>query len=191
MGRRKIEIKMVKDSGSRQVTFSKRRTGLFKKANELATLCAVQIAIIVFSPGGKPFSYGNPTVESVTRRFLNEGPKPKVAARGYEKKKQEAKIRKLNHKLNCLLKQLQAEENKGAMLDKLFRARGLKPLNELSIDELMKRKSELEDLKDRVRRHQTEMEASSSLLLLSRKPVKENAQYLSKKAKNGTCNSTT
>ncbi|CAI0415295.1 unnamed protein product [Linum tenue] len=34
-------MKMVTDRSCRQVTFSKRRTGLFKKANELATLCAV------------------------------------------------------------------------------------------------------------------------------------------------------
>ncbi|CAI0451924.1 unnamed protein product [Linum tenue] len=73
MGRRKIEMKMVTDRSCRQVTFSKRRTGLFKKANELATLCAVQIAIIVFSPGGKPFSFGNPGVEPVVGRFLNRG----------------------------------------------------------------------------------------------------------------------
>ncbi|CAN1298433.1 Agamous-like MADS-box protein AGL29 [Linum perenne] len=52
MGRRKIEMTMVKDKSCRQVTFSKRRIGLFKKDHELTTLCAVQIAILVF-PCGK------------------------------------------------------------------------------------------------------------------------------------------
>ncbi|KAB1221360.1 Agamous-like MADS-box protein AGL61 [Morella rubra] len=71
MGRRKIEMKMVKDNNCRQVTFSKRRTGLFKKANELATLCGADVAIVVFSPGGKPFSFGHPSVGSVSDRFLS------------------------------------------------------------------------------------------------------------------------
>ncbi|KAJ6936612.1 Agamous-like MADS-box protein AGL61 [Populus alba x Populus x berolinensis] len=69
MGRRKIEMEMVKDSNSRQVTFSKRRTGVFKKANELATLCGVQIAIIVFSPGGNHFHLATPMSSLWLRGF--------------------------------------------------------------------------------------------------------------------------
>lgn len=40
-------MKKIADKNSRYVTFSKRRSGLFKKAAEIATLCAAQIAIIV------------------------------------------------------------------------------------------------------------------------------------------------
>ncbi|XWS12384.1 hypothetical protein CRYUN_Cryun37aG0085500 [Craigia yunnanensis] len=71
-------MEMVKNSSSRQVTFSKRRSGLFEKANKLATLCAAQVAVVVLSPGGKPFSFGHPSVEAVTQRFLNQDAKPKV-----------------------------------------------------------------------------------------------------------------
>ncbi|TXG55895.1 hypothetical protein EZV62_017208 [Acer yangbiense] len=39
MGRGKIEIKRIENANSRQVTFSKRRAGLLKKAQELAILC--------------------------------------------------------------------------------------------------------------------------------------------------------
>uniref|UniRef100_A0A1J3H8J6 Agamous-like MADS-box protein AGL61 n=2 Tax=Noccaea caerulescens TaxID=107243 RepID=A0A1J3H8J6_NOCCA len=72
MGRRKIKMEMVQDMNTRQVTFSKRRTGLFKKASELATLCNAELGIVVFSPGGKPYSYGKPNLDAVTERFMRE-----------------------------------------------------------------------------------------------------------------------
>ncbi|KAK9286442.1 hypothetical protein L1049_014839 [Liquidambar formosana] len=72
MGRQKIEITKIKIKNHLQVTFSKRRSGLFKKASELCTLCGVEIGIIVFSPAGKAFSFGHPNVESIVDRFLLE-----------------------------------------------------------------------------------------------------------------------
>ncbi|XP_039156193.1 MADS-box transcription factor 23-like [Eucalyptus grandis] len=50
MGRRKVEIRRIADKSSRQVTFSKRRGGLMKKARELAVLCDVDVALVVFQP---------------------------------------------------------------------------------------------------------------------------------------------
>ncbi|XP_072980473.1 agamous-like MADS-box protein AGL61 [Typha angustifolia] len=69
-GRQKIEIKRIASEEARQVCFSKRRVGLFKKANELSILCGAEIGIVVFSPAGKPFSFGHPSVSSVVDRFL-------------------------------------------------------------------------------------------------------------------------
>ncbi|KAB1206671.1 MADS-box protein AGL24 [Morella rubra] len=57
MTRRKIEIKRIDKKTARQVTFSKRTKGLFKKAMELSTLCDAEIALIVFSATGKLFEY--------------------------------------------------------------------------------------------------------------------------------------
>ncbi|CAA6657720.1 unnamed protein product [Spirodela intermedia] len=54
------------------VSFSKRRSGLFKKAAELAILCGAEIAAVVFSPAGKPFSFGHPSVEAIADRLLAE-----------------------------------------------------------------------------------------------------------------------
>ncbi|CAH9101921.1 unnamed protein product [Cuscuta epithymum] len=68
-GRQKIEIKTIQNHASRQVTFSKRRAGIFKKAAELSVLCGAQVAVIVFSPKGKVFTFGDPSMESVLRRF--------------------------------------------------------------------------------------------------------------------------
>ncbi|KAL2503620.1 Protein TRANSPARENT TESTA 16 [Abeliophyllum distichum] len=57
MGRGKIEVKRIENKTSRQVTFSKRRTGLMKKTHELSVLCDAQIGLIVFSTKGKLFEY--------------------------------------------------------------------------------------------------------------------------------------
>ncbi|CAL5370418.1 unnamed protein product [Camellia sinensis] len=57
MGRGKVQLKRIEDKNSRQVTFSKRRTGLIKKARELSILCDVEIALIVFSARGKLYQF--------------------------------------------------------------------------------------------------------------------------------------
>ncbi|KAK2635718.1 hypothetical protein Ddye_030510 [Dipteronia dyeriana] len=57
MGRGKIEIKRIENSTTRQVTFSKRRSGLLKKTHELSVLCDAQIGLIIFSSTGKLFQY--------------------------------------------------------------------------------------------------------------------------------------
>lgn len=59
MVRQKIQIKKIDNLTTRQVTFSKRRRGLFKKAQELSTLCDAEIALIVFSATGKLFEYSS------------------------------------------------------------------------------------------------------------------------------------
>ncbi|KAK4424272.1 Agamous-like MADS-box protein [Sesamum alatum] len=72
-GRKKIEIKKIENLSNRQVTFSKRRVGLFKKASELCILSGAEIAIIVHSLGKRVFSFGHPTPDSVVDRFLSGG----------------------------------------------------------------------------------------------------------------------
>ncbi|KAM0824180.1 hypothetical protein ACQ4PT_070381 [Festuca glaucescens] len=80
-GRRKIEIRRIERKEARQVCFSKRRPGLFKKAGELATLCGAEVAAVAFSPGGNAFSFGHPSVESVLGRFHpSNSPEAQAAA---------------------------------------------------------------------------------------------------------------
>lgn len=71
-GRKKIPMEKIKKKEALQVSFSKRRKGLFKKIGELSVLCGAQVASIVFSPGNKPFSFGSPSVDHVIQRFLQE-----------------------------------------------------------------------------------------------------------------------
>ncbi|GKA73359.1 agamous-like MADS-box protein AGL62 [Tanacetum coccineum] len=69
-GRKKIEIKKIEENNNRQVTFSKRRNGLFKKAAELCVLTGAKIAIIVNSPGGRVFAFGHPNVDALINTYL-------------------------------------------------------------------------------------------------------------------------
>ncbi|KAL0658919.1 hypothetical protein Bca4012_079504 [Brassica carinata] len=59
MVRGKIEIKRIENQTSRQITFSKRRKGLLKKAHELSVLCDAQVAAIVFSQKGKLYEFAS------------------------------------------------------------------------------------------------------------------------------------
>ncbi|XP_037446139.1 agamous-like MADS-box protein AGL29 [Triticum dicoccoides] len=69
-GRKKIPVERIEDANRLQVCFSKRRKGLVKKAFELSVLCGAQVALIVFSPAGKPYTYGHTSVDAVLDRFL-------------------------------------------------------------------------------------------------------------------------
>ena len=60
MGRGKIEIKRIDNATNRQVTFSKRRSGLFKKAKELAIiLCDAEVGLVVFSSTGRLYDFAS------------------------------------------------------------------------------------------------------------------------------------
>ncbi|XP_058077423.1 agamous-like MADS-box protein AGL15 isoform X2 [Magnolia sinica] len=69
MGRGKIEIKRIENATSRQVTFSKRRVGLLKKAQELAILCDAEVALIIFSSTGKLFEFSNSGMNKTLSRY--------------------------------------------------------------------------------------------------------------------------
>ncbi|KAL0670243.1 hypothetical protein Bca4012_032947 [Brassica carinata] len=69
MGRGKIVIKRIDDSTSRQVTFSKRRKGLIKKAKELAILCDAEVGLIIFSNTDKVYDFASSSMKSAIERF--------------------------------------------------------------------------------------------------------------------------
>ncbi|KAI3685936.1 hypothetical protein L1987_79605 [Smallanthus sonchifolius] len=69
MGRGKIVIRRIDNSTSRQVTFSKRRSGLLKKAKELAILCDAEVGVIIFSSTAKLHEFSNTSMKSVIDRY--------------------------------------------------------------------------------------------------------------------------
>ena len=73
-GRQKIEMKKMSNESNLQVTFSKRRSGLFKKASTFCTLCGAYVALIIFSPSEKVFSFGHPNSGTIIDRFLSQIP---------------------------------------------------------------------------------------------------------------------
>ncbi|KAG6406736.1 hypothetical protein SASPL_134345 [Salvia splendens] len=69
MGRGKIVIRRIDNSTSRQVTFSKRRSGLLKKAKELSILCDAEVGLIVFSSTEKLYDFASTSMKSVIERY--------------------------------------------------------------------------------------------------------------------------
>lgn len=93
MGRRKIEIKAIKDDRNRSVyvfpvqaqqiariwasanlllinsTFLKRKGGLFKKAHELSVLCSVDVAVIIFGNNKKLYEYSSSDIGEILTRY--------------------------------------------------------------------------------------------------------------------------
>ncbi|KAK9287896.1 hypothetical protein L1049_016339 [Liquidambar formosana] len=70
-GKKKKDIVKLECPKKRYVTFSKRHKRLYQKASTLCTLCDAQVAIIVFSPSGKPYEFGHPFVDSIIYHYLN------------------------------------------------------------------------------------------------------------------------
>jgi len=73
MGRRKIEIKAIKDDRNRSVTFLKRKGGLFKKAHELSVLCSVDVAVFVFGNNKKLYEYSSNDMRDLIARYQFHG----------------------------------------------------------------------------------------------------------------------
>ncbi|CAI8610158.1 unnamed protein product [Vicia faba] len=70
MGRGRVQLKRIENKINRQVTFSKRRSGLLKKAHEISVLCDAEVALIVFSTKGKLFEYSSdPCMERILERY--------------------------------------------------------------------------------------------------------------------------
>uniref|UniRef100_A0A7N0ZRF6 Uncharacterized protein n=1 Tax=Kalanchoe fedtschenkoi TaxID=63787 RepID=A0A7N0ZRF6_KALFE len=70
MGRGRVQMKRIENKINRQVTFSKRRTGLLKKANEISVLCDAEVALIIFSTKGKLFDYATDScMERILERY--------------------------------------------------------------------------------------------------------------------------
>uniref|UniRef100_A0A0E0DYW9 MADS-box domain-containing protein n=1 Tax=Oryza meridionalis TaxID=40149 RepID=A0A0E0DYW9_9ORYZ len=69
MARERREIRRIESAAARQVTFSKRRRGLFKKAEELAVLCDADVALVVFSSTGKLSQFASSNMNEIIDKY--------------------------------------------------------------------------------------------------------------------------
>ena len=69
MGRKKIQISKITDERNRQVTFTKRKFGLMKKAYELSVLCDCEIALIIFNSSNKLFQYASTDMDKILLKY--------------------------------------------------------------------------------------------------------------------------
>ncbi|PRQ59994.1 putative transcription factor MADS-MIKC family [Rosa chinensis] len=69
MVRGKIQMKRIENATSRQVTFSKRRNGLLKKAYELSVLCDAEVAVIIFSQNGRLYEFSSSDMQKTINQY--------------------------------------------------------------------------------------------------------------------------
>ncbi|KAG5632435.1 hypothetical protein H5410_004152 [Solanum commersonii] len=69
-GKRKIELNLIESERARTISFSKRKKTLFQDAEKLANRSGYEVGVMLFSPGGKPFSCGSTSIEDIIDKFL-------------------------------------------------------------------------------------------------------------------------
>ncbi|KAI9079298.1 hypothetical protein K1719_038783 [Acacia pycnantha] len=121
MTRRKIQIKKIDSITARQVTFSKRKKGLFKKAEELSTLCDAEIALLVFSSTGKLFDYASSSMQQVIERYDQHSANQRVGRSSVDLQLEgdENKLSKVVAKRIRELRRLNGEELQECTLEEL------------------------------------------------------------------------
>ncbi|KAJ4827719.1 hypothetical protein Tsubulata_018043 [Turnera subulata] len=118
-GKQKIEIKEIENDVTKLTTFSKRRSGITRKASNLATLTGAHVAVGIYSPGGKLYTFGSSSFESVTNRFLGMETSDfcdnTVLTLGAQR---QSRIDDLNQQVNQLMQKLGEEKKKKKVMKK-------------------------------------------------------------------------
>ncbi|XP_030953546.1 truncated transcription factor CAULIFLOWER C-like isoform X2 [Quercus lobata] len=128
MKRGKLRLNQIEDKSSRQVTFSKRRNGLMKKARELSILCDVEVALFIFSSTGKLYEYcSSGSIGKLLERYRRHVSKNVVCNSADQKKKYDAECS--NH---------QTEANLLQMIQRKIEAQNIEQLNMIELTRLEK-----------------------------------------------------
>ncbi|XP_027355451.1 MADS-box protein SVP-like isoform X2 [Abrus precatorius] len=177
MTRKKIKIKKIDNKAARQVTFSKRRRGLFKKAEELSVLCDAEIGLIVFSATGKLFDYGSSSMKDIITRYYRHShvintrpsPEPQLVDNNNAKLSKEIADR------SQVLSQMKGDDLQGLDLNKLRQLektleKGLNRVIEIKekrimseISDLQKKGIELEEKNKHLKQKLVEMQIEAML----------------------------
>lgn len=150
-GRQKVDMVKMKNENNLQVTFSKRRSGLFKKASELCTLTGSEIAVVVFSPGEKAYSFGSPSVNEIVERFESQTPHLVNTSTVVVDAHRRASVTNLNKELGQIESELEKEKKRSEELNQMARANSrlcwwAGPFDELRMEQLDQLRLALEDL---------------------------------------------
>ncbi|WCJ43537.1 MADS-box transcription factor 16 [Euphorbia peplus] len=122
MGRGKIEMKRIENTTNKQVTFSKRRNGLLKKAQELSILCDADISLLVCSSTSKFSEFHTPS--TTHKKIIDRYQKASgIDLWDIKYQKMQEELRKLNdtnYKLTRAIRQRMGEDLNGMRCDELF-----------------------------------------------------------------------
>ncbi|KAG6429527.1 hypothetical protein SASPL_107579 [Salvia splendens] len=124
MVRGKVEMKRIENPTSRQVTFSKRRNGLLKKAYELSVLCDAEVALIIFSQKGRLYEFSSSNSSKISeflstvlklRMICMQKSIEKYLERAREEQgnevEQRMKLQYLKHEAALMMKKIELLEN--------------------------------------------------------------------------------
>ncbi|XP_047943441.1 truncated transcription factor CAULIFLOWER A-like [Salvia hispanica] len=173
MGRGRVQLKRIENKINRQVTFSKRRSGLLKKANEISVLCDADVGLIVFSTKGKLFEYAT---DSCMERILERYERYSYAERQLKEPDPDSPASwTLEHaKLKARMEVLQRNQRHYMGED----------VDTLSMKELQNLEHQLDDSLKHIRRRKNQlMNESISELQKKDKALQEQNNILAKKIK--------
>ncbi|XP_048431602.1 MADS-box protein SOC1 [Pyrus x bretschneideri] len=107
MVRGKTQMRRIENTTSRQVTFSKRRSGLLKKAFELSVLCDAEVSLIIFSPKGKLYEFASSSMQGTIERYLKHA---KDNQTNNKSSSSEQNMQHLKQEASSMLKQIELLE---------------------------------------------------------------------------------
>ncbi|KAH9777596.1 Agamous-like MADS-box protein AGL19 [Citrus sinensis] len=145
MVRGKTQMKRIENATSRQVTFSKRRNGLLKKAFELSVLCDAEVALIIFSPRGKLYEFSSCSINKTIERYQKKTKDIGINSKIVEDHSQHAKEQTSN--MMTKLEFLEVAKRK-------LLGDGLEPC---TIDELQQLENQLERSLSRIRARKNQL----------------------------------
>jgi len=171
-------IRRIDNSTSRQVTFSKRRNGLLKKAKELSILCDAEVGLIIFSSTGRLYEFSSTNMKAVIDRY-GKAKEEQIGTNNATSElmlwqREAASLRQQLHNLQESHKQLMGEELSGLGVRDL---QSLESHLEMSLRSIRMRKdhilkSEIEELHRKGSLiHQENMELGRTVDVMSQQKV--------------------
>ncbi|KAF5453339.1 hypothetical protein F2P56_028249 [Juglans regia] len=170
MVRGKTQMRRIENATSRQVTFSKRRNGLLKKAFELSVLCDAEVALIIFSPRSKLYEFASSSMQETIDRYRRHTKDTQTINKSVEQNMQH-----LRHEAANMMKKIEhLEVSKRKLLGE--------SLGACSLDELQQIEQQLESsvIKIRARKTQVFKEQIDKLKEKEKALVAENARLYEK-----------
>ncbi|XP_044954827.1 MADS-box transcription factor 23-like isoform X1 [Hordeum vulgare subsp. vulgare] len=145
MVRGKTVMEKIENTTSRQVTFSKRKGGLFKKARELGVLCDAEVGVLLFSNTGRLYDYSNSNsgMKSLIERYQHVKEGQQFMSASAEAKFWQAEAERVRQQLHNLQenhRQLLGQHLSGLSLENL---RGLQEQLETSLHNIRLAKDQL------------------------------------------------
>ncbi|XP_010549548.1 PREDICTED: agamous-like MADS-box protein AGL62 [Tarenaya hassleriana] len=136
-------MKKIENVEDKLSTFSKRRSGIYKKSNDLIVTCDAEIGFLMFTEADTPFSFGHPSIETVSDKLRNPlPPHTKNASSSLADAREKERIDRMNEEYENLLDELEGERERRKALEKLSEEKKIEecwfkaPVEKLNGDEI-------------------------------------------------------